>query len=310
MPGAELEGVHLLRSLSDVDRIRAGLEQARRVVIVGGGFIGLEAAAVLVTMGRDVTVLEAQDRVLPRVVAPSVAEFFAAYHAKRGVKIETGVQVTGIGRGSDGTLNVMTANGTDFAADIVIVGIGVLPNVELAQDAGIVCENGIAVDEFTRTSDDNVFAAGDCSNHPNCKLVRRVRLETVHNAVEQAKTTAATLAGEFLPYRQTPWVWSDQYDLRMQAVGVHDDYDDLVVRGNVRSNRFSVFYFRQRELRGMNAINRPADFGACRRMLNDEIPLTPEQAADENLDLRALVPPQTRFEFDPPWPSKAKVVTG
>lgn len=306
--GAEAGRVHYLRTIADVDRIRARLGETRRVVIVGAGFIGLEVAAVLAQLGREVTVLEAQDRVLPRVVAPLVSEFFRAQHAAHGVCIRTGVQISRVSGGGSEPITVACGDGTRHEGELVLAGIGVLPNVELAAEAGLACDDGIVVDECARTSDEDIVAAGDCTRHPNALLGRQLRLETVHNAVEQAKSAAAALCGREFPYRQIPWVWSDQYGLRLQAVGATGESDQQVLRGAPGEGRFSLFYFERGRLTGVNCVNRPADFGTVRRLLNAGIALTPAQAADPGFDPGTLVPVRAPADFEVPWPARAERV--
>jgi 3-phenylpropionate/trans-cinnamate dioxygenase ferredoxin reductase subunit len=174
----------------------------------------------------------------------------------------------------------------------------------LAQSAGLNCDDGIQVDDYCRTSDPHIVAAGDCTRHPNVLSQRAVRLETVHNAVEQAKAAAATMAGRDEPYRQAPWVWSDQYNLRLQSVGLWQDHDEWVMRGHVADGRFSVYYFRAGQFIAMEAVNQPVEFGASRRLLNEGIDLTPSAAADQGFDLKRLLPSNRRFVFERPWPAR------
>lgn len=301
--------MHYLRTLADADAIKASVAGARRIVIVGGGFIGLEVAAVLAQLGLEVTVLEAAPQLLPRVVAPEVARFLLSEHESRGVRILTGVSVAAIESrtsGLDGTrLAVVAADGAAYPADAVIVGIGVVPNVEIAAEASLECEDGIVVDEFARTSDAVIVAAGDCTRHPNVLVGRSVRLETVHNAVEQARAAARTLCGRPVPYQQVPWVWSDQYAFRLQVVGLIEGYDAHVVRGDPRRSGFSVCYFREGRFIGLHAVNRPAEFAAARRMLNGGFMLSMEQAADPGFDLARQALPRLRLEFARPWTPRA-----
>jgi 3-phenylpropionate/trans-cinnamate dioxygenase ferredoxin reductase subunit len=300
VPGAESCGVHYLRTIADAEAIRAALPAARRVVIVGGGFIGLEVAAVLAEQGREVVVLEAAPRLLPRVAAPELAEFLHEQHRQHGVRIATSASVSGIER--EGTARIVcTADGQRWPADLVIAGIGIVPNVEVAAQCGLDCDDGILVDDAARTSDPDIVAAGDCTRHPNTLLGRQVRLETVHNAVEQGKVAAQTLAGRPARYAQVPWVWSDQFAFRLQVAGLVDGYDHHVVRGNPARGRFSVCYFRGERLLALQAINRPAEFAAARRLLNSRMAMTPAQAADPGFDLAACAQPRRRLDFVPPF---------
>ncbi len=289
--GADLPGVHYIRSVADVDALRAQLPSAQSAVIVGGGFVGLEAAAVLRSLGLSVTLLELEARLLPRVVSPRLSDFYARLHTERGVTVRTGAQVTAIERGTTQPLRVVCADGRAFAADLVVVGIGVLPNQELAQAAGLLCGDGIVVDEFARTSDPSIVAAGDCTYHPNRLLGRSLRLESVHNAMAQATTAAQSVCGKLAPYEQFPWFWSDQYELKLQMVGFSEGADQEVVRGDMASGKFSVFYFRGAQLIAVDTMNAPPEHILCKRLLAAGKSPTPAQAADRAFDLKALLAP-------------------
>lgn len=303
VPGADANHVCYIRNLADVSTLRQRLLSARRVVIVGGGFIGLEVAAVLLKTGRDVTLLASGASVLPRAGVGIVGAFVQAYHQAQGVRVLTNSEVVHLRPRADDGADVHCADGSVHAADLVIAGIGIVPNTELAQTAGLDCDDGIQVDEYCRSSDARIVAAGDCTRHPNALAGRTVRLETVHNAVEQAKTAAATLACRAQPYRQAPWVWSDQYNLRLQSVGLWQDHDEWVLRGRVDDGQFSVYYFRAGQFIAMEGVNRPAEFGTSRRLLNEGIGLTPAQAADQRFDLQRLLPSKRRLVFEQPWPA-------
>lgn len=304
VPGSDHPHVFCIRTLADVDGLRARLAAAKRIVVIGAGFIGLETAAVLVQTGIDVTLLAATDRLIPRVVAGEMAAFLLDHHLMHGVKVVTQAAVSALRGRRDGVVEVQLADGRSYEGDMILVGIGALPNIELAQAAGLECDNGIVVDELARTSDPAIVAAGDCTNHPNPLVGRRLRLETVHNAVEQGRTAGATIAGKTLPYIQSPWVWSDQYKLRLQSVGVADGHDRTVLRGRPADGRFSLFHYRGEELLAVNCINQPLIFGAIRRLLNERIPLGCDQAADTGFDLTRLSARTTSFEFDIPWPTR------
>jgi 3-phenylpropionate/trans-cinnamate dioxygenase ferredoxin reductase subunit len=231
--GAELHGLHYLRTVADVDRIREQLRNAKRVVVVGAGYIGLEVAATCRQLGHEVDVLEMADRAMNRVVAPEVSAFFTAQHERAGVRIHTEALVSGFAARSDDHARigcVHTMDGREFPADVVIVGIGIVPDTTLAAAAGLAVENGIAVDEYCRTSDEHVWAAGDCTNHPSLRYQRRVRLESVDNAFEQAKSAAANMAGRPVVHDRLPWFWSDQFDLKLMIAGLNFDYDQALVR--------------------------------------------------------------------------------
>lgn len=289
LPGAQRGNVFPLRTLDDVRRIRARLAPGKRLVVVGGGFIGLEVAAVATRLGLHVTVLEGLPRVLARVTAPPVSAFFERVHREAGVDLRTGAQVTAL-EGEPEVTQVVLDDGTRIAADLVIVGIGILPNVELAADAGLAVDNGIVVDECARTSDPAIVAAGDCTNHPNEFLGRRVRLESVQNAMEQARAAAATLAGRPEPYRAVPWFWSDQYDLKLQMVGLSAGHDEIVMRGDPAQRSFAVFYFREGRLIAADAVNRAPEFVFAKKLVAARAPLNPAALADDRVALKSLLP--------------------
>jgi len=289
VPGAELPGIHYLRTIDDVDGIIPELEPGKRLVLVGAGYIGLEVASVAVRRGLDVTVLEAADRVMSRVVGPQISEFYERYHRDAGVKIECGAIVSGFS-GRDRVDAVETAGGIRFVCDLAIVGIGVEPDVELALTGGLPCDNGIVVDERGRTADPLIVAAGDCTNHPHPLAPGRVRLESVQNAIEQAKAAASNFAGEPHAYSEVPWFWSDQYDLKLQIAGLAQGYDDAVVRGDPAENRFAVYYLRAGELAAVEAVNAPRDFMFARKAIAARVSPSAAQLADRDFDLAALLP--------------------
>jgi 3-phenylpropionate/trans-cinnamate dioxygenase ferredoxin reductase subunit len=286
VPGQELDGIHCLRTIADVEAIRAGLAGARRLVVVGAGYIGLEAAASARHLGLDVTVLEMADRPLARVVAPEVSAFYRRRHEREGVRIHCGVAVTGF-EGSGRVRSVVTADGS-CTADLVILGIGILPDVSLAAAAGLRCENGVWVDEQCRTSDPAVWAAGDCTNHPSVRYGRRVRLESVDNAVEQARTAATDMCGKPARHDHVPWFWSDQYDLKLQIAGLSEGYDSTVLRGDPDSGRFALYYLAQGELLAVDAINSPRDFMTGKRWIGERKHPDPVRLADAGCDLKSL----------------------
>jgi 3-phenylpropionate/trans-cinnamate dioxygenase ferredoxin reductase subunit len=266
LPGHQLPGVHYLRTIDDVDRIRTDLRPGASLVIVGAGYIGLEVAAVAVSLGLKVTVVELAPEVMARIEAPPVAEFMARVHRSAGVEIRCNTGLKSF-TGDTRLTGVVVSDGQEIPADLAIVGIGVVPNVELAQDAGIVCDNGIMVDEYCRTSDPDVLAVGDCTNHPNPLLGRRLRLESVHNAQEQAKTAASTILGSLEPYAQVPWFWSDQYDLKLQIVGMSSRSDQVVIRGEPESRSFAAFFLSEGRLSAVYAINSPREFMPSKKLI-------------------------------------------
>jgi 3-phenylpropionate/trans-cinnamate dioxygenase ferredoxin reductase subunit len=287
LPGVDLPGVFYLRTLADSDAIKAEIWPEAQAVIIGGGYIGLEVAASLRKLGAAVTVIEALERVMNRVVAPPVSAFFAAEHARQGVEVVTNAAVAALA--GDGRIaRVVSVDGRTFAADLVVIGIGAVPNDELARAAGLEVENGIVVDAFGRTGDPAIFAAGDVTNHPNALFERRLRLESVHNAMEQAKAVARTIAGQPEAYTDVPWFWSDQYDLKLQIAGVGDADDELILRGDPASRAFSCLHLRGGRLVAIDCINRGADFLAAKKLIAESRPIDRDQAADPEIRLGAL----------------------
>jgi 3-phenylpropionate/trans-cinnamate dioxygenase ferredoxin reductase subunit len=256
-------------------------------VIIGGGYIGLEVAASLRKLGAAVTVIEALERVMNRVVAPPVSAFFAAEHARHGVEVVTNAAVAALA-GDGCVARVVSVDGRTFAADLVVIGIGAVPNDELARAVGLEVENGIVVDAFGRTGDPAIFAAGDVTNHPNVLFERHLRLESVHNAMEQAKAVARTIAGQPHAYADVPWFWSDQYDLKLQIAGVGDPDDDLILRGDPAARAFSCLHLRGGRLVAIDCINRAADFLAAKKLIAERRPIERAQAADPEIRLAGL----------------------
>jgi 3-phenylpropionate/trans-cinnamate dioxygenase ferredoxin reductase subunit len=235
-----------------------------------------------------VTVLEMDRRVMSRVVAPVMSEFFESVHRAAGIDIRTGVQITEIAR-SDGALCVCGGDGERMKADLAIIGIGIVPNVDLATAAGLATDNGILVDEYGRTSDSTIVAAGDCTNHPNPTYGRRIRLESVQNAMSQARIAAATLSGKPKPYTDVPTFWSEQYDLRLQIAGLSQGYDDLVVRGDPTERTFALFYLKEGRVIAVDAVNRPMEFIQCRRLIADRAQVAPAKLKDPAVPVQEAV---------------------
>jgi 3-phenylpropionate/trans-cinnamate dioxygenase ferredoxin reductase subunit len=287
VPGATLPGVHYLRTIADVDGITAALHDGARMLLVGAGYIGLEVAAVARQRGFEVTVLEAAERVMSRAVSVEVAAFYEAQHRAAGVVIHTGAPVKAL-HGTTQVTAVETSDGRRHACDVAVVGIGIVPNVELAAAAGLPCSNGIVVDEFARTADPNIFAAGDCTNHPHPLLERRVRLESVPNAIHQAKVAAASLLGAPAAYSEVPWFWSDQYDLKLQIAGLSTGYDDVVLRGDLSSRSFAAFYLRAGQVLAVDAINSPKEFIAGKKLVANRARIAREVLHDPGVDLTPL----------------------
>ena len=287
VPGADLPGVHYFRTIADVDSILASLAPGARAVLVGAGYIGLEVAASARQRGFDVTVLEAADRVMSRTVSAEVSAFYEACHRTAGVAIHCNAGVKAFHGGARVTA-VETTDGRQFACDIAIIGIGIEPNVELAARAGLPCSNGIVVDELARTADPNIVAAGDCTNHPLPLLERRVRLESVPNAIHQAKVAAASLVGTPSPYSEVPWFWSDQYDLKLQIAGLSTGYDEVVLRGDPATRSFAAFYLRAGQLLAVDAVNSPKEFIAGKKLVANRARIAPDVLRDATIDLTPL----------------------
>ena len=293
VPGTQLDGVTYLRTADDAAALREMQNTAESVVVIGGGFIGLEAAAVARAQGKSVTVIEAADRLIGRAVAPVVSEFYRAAHARRGVDVRLGAQVVSLGGDGNRVRTVALSDGTLIPADLVIVGIGVEPCIELARQLDLESAGGIVVDRYARTSNPTVVAAGDCTVQPNpLGGDRRVRLESVQNAISQAKTAAATLLGRSQPNDAVPWFWSDQYDLKLQIAGLASGYDRFVVRGDIDAEAFSVLYYRDGALLAVDAVNAPADYMAVRKALSQGGTVPADAAANTAVALRGLIVPQ------------------
>ena len=285
--GSDLDGVHYLRTIDDVDHIRRDLDVAENVVIVGAGYIGLEVAAVTRQLGHNVTVMEMAGRVMSRVVSPAVSDFYQAQHARHGVDL---LLATGLEAfvGNDRVRAAKTSDGRTIPADTVVVGVGILPNTELAGTAGLEVHDGIIVDDHCQSSDADIFAVGDCTSHPNSIYGRRLRLESVHNALEQAKTAAANICGEDAVYAQVPWFWSDQYDLKLQIAGISEGYEDAVVRGDPQAASFSCLYLRAGRLIACDAINAPRDFVQSKALIAERMTIDPRRLGDSGTQLKDL----------------------
>jgi 3-phenylpropionate/trans-cinnamate dioxygenase ferredoxin reductase subunit len=288
VPGADLPGVRQLRTLEDADALIAEMGRVRSVAIVGAGFIGLEFAAVCAAKGISVTVLEGASRVLSRSVSAPMAAAIEAAHVSAGVTFVFDAVVSAV-TGAERADGVATADGRSFPADLVLVGIGVLPNAALAAEAGLAVSDGIEVDAFLATSDPAISAIGDCANHPSPFADgARVRIESVQNAVDGARCVAARLTGKPTPYSAVPWFWSDQGPLKLQIAGLGAPHDLAVPRGDPASGAFSTFCYRGGRLVGVESLSRPADHMIARRLLQSGVSLPPEQASDPDFDLKAF----------------------
>jgi 3-phenylpropionate/trans-cinnamate dioxygenase ferredoxin reductase subunit len=291
IPGGDLAGIHYLRGVRDALALRAELRAGRHVLIIGGGYVGLEVASVAVRQGLRVTVLEAAPRLLARVAPPEISTFYEQVHRDEGVDIHLGLSASGLLPDSSGArVGAVQCGHAVFAADLVVVGIGLAPNTALAEHAGLVIDDGILVDPACRTSDPDIFAIGDCSAHAaHDFLGTRVRLESVANAVEQARAAAAAICGKPIPRPAPPWFWSEQYDLNLQMVGVAAGYDRCILRGATQTRSFSAFYLLDGGVKAGISINRNADFLAARRMVAQRLHPVPALLSDPSVSLKSLL---------------------
>ena len=293
-PNSTLPGVHYLRTLADVAKIRAHLNPGAHTVIIGGGYIGLETAATARKLGCEVTVLEMADRLMNRVAAPSVSSYFAAEHSAHGVKVICDARVVRL-EGLTQVERVVTAGpgevgaGAAYPADLLVVGVGAIPASRLASEAGIACDNGIVVDEYCRTSDPNIFAAGDCTNHPSAHYGRRMRLESVDNAVEQAKAAALNMLDRPTTHDRIPWFWSDQYDNKLLIVGMSQGCDTDFDRGDPATRAFSHCYLKDGTLIALEAVNQPRDYMAARKLIAERVRLDPNKLRDPTIALKDAI---------------------
>lgn len=288
VPGAELPQIKYLRTKEDVDNIKELVKPGSRLLIVGAGYIGLEVAASAVKDGVDVVVLEAMDRVLQRVTSPVISDFFQGVHIEEGIDLRLNSRLERFEESGSGVQAIL-AEGEPIEFDCAIVGIGVVPNVELAEAAGLKCDNGIVVDEFTRTDDPDIYAIGDCCNHPSFIYDRKLRLESVPNAMGQAKTAAASICGEDNPYDEVPWFWSDQYDVKLQTVGLCQGYDQIIVRGQPEKRKFAAFYLNNGRLIAVDALNSPAEFMVSKRLVAMRAEPDPIALADPEISMKTFL---------------------
>jgi 3-phenylpropionate/trans-cinnamate dioxygenase ferredoxin reductase subunit len=287
VPGSDLPGIHYLRSIADVDAIRSDMSSNKSVVIIGAGYIGLEVAAVCRQHGLNVTVVEMADRVMSRVVSPNVSDYYQLEHTNQGVKLLLSTALAEF-QGRRRVRRVITDAGQEIPTDFVVIGVGVRPNTELAQTAGLDVDNGIVVDDRCQSNDPNIYAIGDCTSHPNEIYGQRLRLESVHNALEQAKTAASNICGDELHYNQVPWFWSDQYDLKLQIAGLSQDYDDVVLRGDPSNGSFACLYLRDGVLIAVDAINSPREFMQSKALIAAHSRPDVEKLADPEVALKDL----------------------
>lgn len=290
LPGSDLTGVFYLRGLDDCAALGAALRADAAVAIVGGGYIGLEVAASARKRGCRVSVLEAQGAVLSRIAASDVAAWFEDLHRANGVDVHTGIAVAGFG-GTGGRIDhVLLSDGRRIAADVVVIGVGAVPNVELASEAGLSVENGITVDDQGRTADPDIFAAGDAANHPNALLGRRIRLESWQNAQNQAIVAATAMCGGDARYAEIPWFWSDQHGVNLQIIGLPDMWDRIVERRYEKERSLAFVYVKDGRVVGGNALNAPRDIPVLRQLIQARHQVDPAALADAARPLRELLP--------------------
>jgi len=287
-PGNDLSSIRYLRGLDDAESIKNDLKISQNLVVIGAGYIGLEVAAIAAKNNISVSVIEMADRVMNRTVDPQISQYYLELHQKNGVTFKFNTSLEEI-KGDKSVQSVICSDGTEIKADTVIIGAGIIPNFELAEDAGIDCTNGIEVDEYGRTNLKNIYACGDCTNHPNKLLNKNLRLESVHNAMEQAKTVASSIMSNPSEYSQIPWFWSDQYDHKLQIVGLSGDHDTVTMRGDTSDSKFMLFYTREDELIAVDSINNSKEFLICRKLVTNKVKIKPSMISDPTTNLNDLI---------------------
>jgi 3-phenylpropionate/trans-cinnamate dioxygenase ferredoxin reductase subunit len=287
-PGADLYGVMSLRNAMDAEMLKSSLGKGKRVAVIGGGYIGLEAAASARYLGAEATVIEVMPRVLARVACETLSTFFQDYHTAQGVKFELNVAVTAFEGQNGRVTGVKLADGRVIPCDAALVGIGAIPNDELAQNAGLDCADGVIVDLNAQTSDPDIFAIGDLTRRPMPLYGREMRLESVANALEQAKQAAAVIAGRPVAPPEVTWNWSDQYDLKLQLAGMAVDADSILVRGDPANNRFAIFHLKGDVIRAVEAVNAPPEFMAGKQLIASQKPISRERLADTSISMKEV----------------------
>jgi 3-phenylpropionate/trans-cinnamate dioxygenase ferredoxin reductase subunit len=288
LPGADLDGVQVLRSAADAEVLKLALGPGKRLAVVGGGYIGLEAAASARALGAEAVVIEAQTRILTRSSCEMLSSFFTDYHRARGVVFELDAAIEGFEGEGGHVTGVRLDSGRVIPCDDAVVGIGIIPNDELARDAGLECANGVVVDLEARTADPTVFAIGDVTHRPMPLYDRMLRLESVANALEQAKQAAAAIAGRPPPTPEVTWNWSDQYDIKLQMAGMPFDTDDILVRGDPAAAKFAVFHLKGDVIRAVEAINAPAEFMAARQLIGSQKPIDRAKLANTTVSMKEV----------------------
>ena len=290
VPGADLYGVLSLRDAADAEALKTSLGPGRRLAVIGGGYVGLEAAASARALGAEAVVIEREPRVLSRVACPELSDFFTAYHRARGVAFELGADVAALEAADGRVSGVRLGDGRTLACDAVLVGVGALPNDEIAAAAGLACDGGVVVDAQARTANPDIWAVGDVTRRPLPHYEHRMfRLESVPNALEQARLAACAIAGRPFPPPETPWFWSDQYDLKLQIAGIPFEADQRIVRGDVAAARFAVFHLRGGVVRAVEAVNAPPEFMTGRQLIARATAVDPQRLADPATPLKSLL---------------------
>ena len=287
-PGKDLNSIHYLRGLDDALSIKKDLQTRQNIVVVGAGYIGLEVAAIAAKQNKSVTVIEMADRVMNRTVDPQISDYYLKLHQKNGVTFKFNTSLKEI-VGASNPEKVICSDGTEVKADMVIIGAGIMPNVELAENAGLSCDNGIIVNEFGKTDHANIYACGDCTNHPNKLLNKKIRLESVHNAMEQSKTVASSIINKSIEYNQIPWFWSDQYDHKLQIVGLSGEHDKVIMRGDMSEAKFMLFYTKDEKLIAVDAVNNSKEFLICKKLVANKVTIKADEISNPDTNLNDLI---------------------
>ena len=287
-PGKDLNSIHYLRGLDDALSIKKDLQTRQNIVVVGAGYIGLEVAAIAAKQNKSVTVIEMADRVMNRTVDPQISDYYLNLHQKNGVTFKFNTSLKEI-IGTNNPEKVVCSDGSEVAADMVVIGAGIMPNVELAENAGLSCDNGIVVNEFGKTDHANIYACGDCTNHPNKLLNKKIRLESVHNAMEQSKTVASSIINKSIEYNQIPWFWSDQYDHKLQIVGLSGEHDKVIMRGDMSDAKFMLLYTKDEKLIAVDAVNNSKEFLICKKLVANKVTIKPDEISNPDTNLNDLI---------------------
>ena len=287
-PGKDLNSIYYLRGLDDALSIKKDLQTRQNIVVVGAGYIGLEVAAIAAKQNKSVTVIEMADRVMNRTVDPQISDYYLKLHQKNGVTFKFNTSLKEI-VGASNPEKVICSDGTEVKADMVIIGAGIMPNVELAENAGLSCDNGIIVNEFGKTDHANIYACGDCTNHPNKLINKKIRLESVHNAMEQSKTVASSIINKSIEYNQIPWFWSDQYDHKLQIVGLSGEHDKVIMRGDMSEAKFMLFYTKDEKLIAVDAVNNSKEFLICKKLVANKVTIKPDEISNPDTNLNDLI---------------------